>query len=455
MQRIKDTLAFLRLHPVLAAAIVASIVTSFIVPPDEGWISYFDLKTLSCLFGILAIVEALRNLGAFEAVARRFVARFTSGQATALALIGCTAIVSMFATNDMALVMMLPLSAATLLAAGWGRMLPFVFVMQNLAANLGGMIMPFGNPQNLYLFEHFQIPLTGFLATMAFPFALSMALIFAISFVKTKGMPKSAPQIHRVKRKKKPKTVAVDAAVTDAASANAAASTSASTAAANAAAAEATRISKRAALAEEEAKKSRARLKGMLPSRHESGLTKRQACAIYAVLLLLVISSVFRLVPWWMVTLIIIGALAILDMKALKATDFGLLLTFICFFIFSGNMARIPAVQEPLSWLMAQEALLTSAGFSQVISNVPAAVLLAQFTTDYAPILIGVNIGGAGTIVASLASLITLAQYRHALNGHPDNPTLEGQTVGTFFREFAIWNSIFLVVLVAVCFILI
>lgn len=442
MQRIKDTLAFLRLHPVLAAAIVASIVTSFIVPPDEGWISYFDLKTLSCLFGILAIVEALRNLGAFEAVARRFVARFTSGQATALALIGCTAIVSMFATNDMALVMMLPLSAATLLAAGWGRMLPFVFVMQNLAANLGGMIMPFGNPQNLYLFEHFQIPLTGFLATMALPFALSMALIFAISFVKTKGMPKSAPQIHRVTRKKKPATVAADAAGI------------AGIEATSAAAAKATSTQKRAALAEEEAKKSRARLKGMLPSRHESGLTKRQACAIYAALLLLVISSVFRLVPWWMVTLIIIGALAILDMKALKATDFGLLLTFICFFIFSGNMARIPAVQEPLSWLMAQEALLTSAGFSQVISNVPAAVLLAQFTTDYAPILIGVNIGGAGTIVASLASLITLAQYRHALNGHPDNPTLEGQTVGTFFREFAIWNSILLVILMAVCFVL-
>ena len=170
-------LRFARTHAVLLVSALAAAATMLVVPPDASYLGYFDLKTLACLFGILALVGALRNAGVFEATARAMVGRFSTCRAAVTAIVGITLVLSMVATNDMALIMMLPLCAATLLKAGWERALPFAFIMQSLAANLGGMIVPFGNPQNLYLFERFDIPLTDFLATMALPFAVSVLLI--------------------------------------------------------------------------------------------------------------------------------------------------------------------------------------------------------------------------------------------------------------------------------------
>lgn len=168
---------FARERTVLLVSALAALATVAFVPPDEAYLGYFDVKTLACLFGILAVVGALRGIGLFEHAARLIVARFATCRSAVAALVGSTLVLSMFATNDLALIMMLPLSAATLLKAGWERSLPFAFIMQNLAANLGGMILPFGNPQNLYLYECFSIPLGDFLSVMTLPFAVSVALI--------------------------------------------------------------------------------------------------------------------------------------------------------------------------------------------------------------------------------------------------------------------------------------
>ena len=168
---------FARERTVLLVSALAALATVAFVPPDEAYLGYFDVKTLACLFGILAVVGALRGIGLFEHAARLIVARFATCRSAVAALVGSTLVLSMFATNDLALIMMLPLSAATLLKAGWERSLPFAFIMQNLAANLGGMILPFGNPQNLYLYERFSIPLGDFLSVMTLPFAVSVALI--------------------------------------------------------------------------------------------------------------------------------------------------------------------------------------------------------------------------------------------------------------------------------------
>ena len=142
-------LRFARTHAVLLVSALAAAATMLVVPPDASYLGYFDLKTLACLFGILALVGALRNAGVFEATARAMVGRFSTCRAAVTAIVGITLVLSMVATNDMALIMMLPLCAATLLKAGWERALPFAFIMQSLAANLGGMIVPFGHPQNL------------------------------------------------------------------------------------------------------------------------------------------------------------------------------------------------------------------------------------------------------------------------------------------------------------------
>jgi len=129
--------------------------------------------------------------------------------------------------------------------------------------------------------------------------------------------------------------------------------------------------------------------------------------------------------------------LLFMDKKALKQVDYPLLFTFVFFFIFAGNMARIESVKNLLSALLEKNTLLFSALSCQVISNVPSAILLSQFTSDYAPLLIGVNIGGAGTLIASLASLITFREYtRHYPN-----------RVGRYIVMFSLFNFGFLIIL--------
>lgn len=377
---------FARTHAVLLVSAAVAAATMLAVPPDAAYLGYFDLKTLACLFGILALVGALRNAGVFEATARALVARFSTCRAAIAAIVGITLVLSMIATNDMALIMMLPLCAATLLKAGWERALPFAFIMQSLAANLGGMIVPFGNPQNLYLFERFSIPLADFLTVMALPFTVSVLLIGACCA----AFAKPAPRVPE------------------------------------------------------------ARLAQGRPQEPPVPVDRRRALACGA-LLALVIASVFRLVPYPVALVAVVAGLLVLDRRALRSVDFGLLLTFACFFVLAGNMARMPAVEEVLSQAMAHNALLASAGASQIISNVPAAVLLSHFTDSYEALLVGVNIGGAGTLVASLASLITFNQYRAVKAAFGRRPELARQTAGGFVVRFTVFNLCFLAVLYVVC----
>lgn len=393
--------AWVRNNVVLTVAFFAAVATCFIVPPDGAYLDYVDVKTIACLFSILAVVGAMRNLGVFQYAAKKVIHRFANCRAAVCALVGVTLVVSMVATNDMALIMMLPLSAATLLAAGWGRAIPFTFVMQNLAANLGGMILPFGNPQNLYLFEYFHIELAEFLQVMFLPFAVSVVLIACCCIAGTKPLPLVSVE----PSKKKPANYRIR--------------------------------SKR------EATEHR--------FLHLDGRARRRLSAvIYALLMLMTILAVFRLVPYIVAAALVVAVLALMDRKALQTLDYGLLLTFVFFFIFSGNMSRIPAVDQFLSGVMVQWPLLVSAGLSQVISNVPAAVLLSHFTDTWQALLVGVNIGGAGTIVGSLASLIMLQHFRAVRKDMPaDCPS--GMSTPRFIGYMTAFNMAFLLVLFVVC----
>ncbi|MDY5371684.1 MAG: SLC13 family permease [Eggerthellaceae bacterium] len=395
---IASAVGFIRANTVLAVSFVCAAVTVAFVPPDAQYAGYFDWKTLACLFSILTLVEALRNAGAFQSAARSFVRRFHGCRSTILALVASTAVISMFATNDMALVMMLPLSAITLGVAGWENRLRFTFIMQGLAANLGGMIMPFGNPQNLYLFEYFGFGLGEFLATMALPFAASMLLVFVCVMVKLPHgvKPRPAKGAQRTRR-------SADVL---------------------------------------------ARERDSLP--FHVNLAPKKRIAVYLVLLALVLAAVFRILPFWLPLMCVLVGLLLLDDRALKAADFGLLLTFVCFFVFAGNMARIPAIEALLTGMMERSTLLTSVAFSQVISNVPAAILLAQFCQSPHALLIGVNVGGAGTLVASLASLITFGQFRRARSESSGMSAKDRSTMG-FLRSFMLYNILFLAVLVLIC----
>ena len=375
---------FARERTVLVVSALAALATVPFVPPDEAYLGYFDVKTLACLFGILAVVGALRGIGLFEHAARLIVARFATCRSAVAALVGSTLVLSMFATNDLALIMMLPLSAATLIGAGHARLVAPVFVLQSLAANLCGMIMPFGNPQNLYLYSYYGLHLGDFLRTMALPFALSTAGVVACTWWLC-GQPNSNRSQNDARK-----------------------------------------------------------LAAPMP------LSRRRLVA-YGLLLALTLLAVFRVVPIAAAVVIVAATLAALDRRALVAVDWGLLATFACFFVFAGNMARIPAVEGFFSFWMHENALLVAAGASQVISNVPAAVLLSHFADGYAALLVGVNIGGAGTLVASLASLITFNEYRIVRRGFPGRPALSRVTPGAYLARFTAYNAAFLAVLLFVC----
>ena len=356
-------LAFMKKNAVLCAAIVAAIITSFIVPPDAQYLDYFDWKTLTCLFCVLAVVCAFKNIRFFFVLAEKIVLLFKTARTSVLALTYVTFIGSMLIANDMALLTFLPLGYLVLTTTGKEKYMAFTFIMQNIAANLGGMLTPFGNPQNLYLYTKFNIPTGEFTMIMLPPFLISVALITLCCLIFVK---------------KDPLTIADE--------------------------------------------------KIKLPF---------WRTAIYCVLFALSIVIVFRIIPFWIGLIVIPIALLFMDRKALKDVDYGLLFTFVAFFIFAGNMSRIPAVQNVFAKLLEKNTLLVSIFSCQIISNVPSAILLSQFTNNYSALLLGVNIGGVGTLISSLASLITFREY----TSH--NPGKAGK----YIALFSAFNFAFLIIL--------
>ena len=168
---------FVKKNVVMVVAMVAALITCFIIPPDRAYLDYFDVKTLTCLFCVLAVVCALKNIHFFYTLARKIVLVFKNARLSILALVYITFIGSMLIANDMALLTFLPLGLFVLSSTGKGNYMAFTFIMQNIAANLGGMLTPFGNPQNLYLYTKFAIPNGEFMLIMAPPFVLSVVLI--------------------------------------------------------------------------------------------------------------------------------------------------------------------------------------------------------------------------------------------------------------------------------------
>ena len=348
---------------VMFVALLAALVTMVIIPPDKEYLNYFDFKTLTCLFCVLAVVCALKNIRFFYILAKKIVQLFRNARIAVLALVYITFIGSMLIANDMALLTFLPLGYLVLTTTGKGKYMAFTYIMQSIAANLGGMLTPFGNPQNLYLYSFFEIPTGEFMQIMLPPFLVSITLITLCCLIFVKAEP--------------------------------------------------------------------------LEIRDEPTFLPKGRTVLYLCLFALSIAIVFRGIPYYIGLAIIPIALLIADRKALKMVDYPLLFTFVFFFVFAGNMARIDGVKQLFSALLSKSTLIFSVLSCQVISNVPSAILLSQFTDNYRHLLLGVNIGGVGTLIASLASLITFREYTKR------NP---GKT-GYYVLMFTLFNLAFLVIL--------
>lgn len=353
-------------QPVLCIAILAMLVTCAFIPPDAGYIQYFDFKTLACLFCTLEVVCGFARIHTFELAAEKIVEKLSNTRNVVTGVVFITYIGSMLLANDMALLTFLPLGYFVMETTGKKKYMAYTFVLQNIAANLGGMITPFGNPQNLFLYSYYTIPTLEFMKIMSLPFVTALILIIICCIL----VPKEPMELAGQKEYS---------------------------------------------------------FQGM-------------KTLIYSILFVFSILAVLRVVPYGICTLVVTLAMLAVDRKALKDVNYPLLATFMVFFVFSGNMARISAVQGLFSKIIPGHVLILALACCQFFSNVPTAVMLSHFTADYASLLVAVNVGGLGTPIASLASLITLSEYRRR----------DRENMKKYILIFGILNFLFLAIIYAV-----
>lgn len=328
---------FFKSETVLCVAALCAVITMFLVPPDSAYLGYIDVRVLCLLLCLMAVVAGFQSCGVFEVLSQRLLSRF-GGRGLGVALVLLPFFTSMVVTNDVALITFVPFTLLVLEELGCENRAVGVLVLQTMAANLGSMATPVGNPQNLYLYAAYDMTAGAFFSVMLPLTALSfLGLMAAAAFVLPRDLARPHLEPRRLQNPKKLTT--------------------------------------------------------------------------YVVLFALCLLTVFRLLPYGILTVVVLGALAAVEPKLLKKLDIGLLATFVCFFVVSGNLGRMDAVRTVLESLLQRSTMGTAALASQIISNVPAAVLLSAFTEDGAGLLRGTNIGGLGTPVASLASLITLKYY--------------------------------------------
>lgn len=362
----KKIITFMKKEIVFVVAAICAIISCFFIPIDREYIGYFDFKTLVSLFTMMAVICAIESTHVLEVASRMMVIKLKNTRMLAMGLVFLTFVSSMFIANDMALLSFLPLSAVVLISTKQEKKAMYIFILQNIGANMGGMLTPFGNPQNIYLYNYYNIPNGKFLMIMLPAFLCSiLLLIMACMFVKKEPL--------------------------------------------------------------------------VIHTEQEATLDAKRL-VIYSIAFIIAVLMVLKLVNYYVGTIVACLILIIFDRKSFLGVDYMLLLTFCAFFIFTGNLSRVPAVSGFLEKIIQGKELIVALLSTQVICNVPTAILLSKFTSQYAPILIAVNIGALGTIIASLASLIAFKIYTK--NFHESKAKYLG-------RLFLV-NICFLVVLVFV-----
>ena len=357
---------FVKKEAVLCISALCAVITMFFVPPSAEYIEYMDFRVLCLLMCLMGVVAGFKSVGAFRWLTYQLLRRIKNGRVLGLTLVLLPFFASMLVTNDVALLVFVPFTMLLLSGLGCEKNIIPIIVMQTVAANLGSMATPVGNPQNLFLYSAFSLG-AGEFFSVTLP--LTAVSFVGLSFCTLPIMPKALPE-QNLKSEK---------------------------------------------------------------------ISSAKKFAVYALLFVLCLLTVFRVIPYLVTTAILVVVLLIIDRKLLGEIDFMLLLTFVCFFIISENLGRVDAVRDFLQSLLSKSTLLTSVGASQVISNVPAAVLLSGFTDNWRELLSGVNIGGLGTPIASLASLITLKLYMNT----------KGSKVMKFLGVFTVANVIGLIILLA------
>lgn len=356
---------FWKREPVLCIAAVCAAASMVLNPPSAAYLNYIDWRVLTLLFCLMAVVAGLQECGVFAVLAQRLLAGERRMRFVTLALVLLPFFVSMLVTNDVALITFVPFAVLVLGLIGRMERLIYIVVLQTIAANLGSIATPVGNPQNLYIYANYELSAGQFFSAMAPLTIISLVgLVIASLCVKPEGI--------------------------------------------------------RVTFAE----KAEIRSPGHL--------------ILMTLLFVLCLLSVFRVLPYPALLAVVLAGMLIFDRGLFRKVDYGLLATFFCFFLFAGNVGACGPVRETLTQIMEQNTALASGVSSQIISNVPAAVLLSGFTTDWHGLLMGTNIGGLGTPIASLASLISMKAYLKS----------PGARLGRYLLVFTVANVVALAILV-------
>ncbi|MCI9003352.1 MAG: citrate transporter [Oscillibacter sp.] len=362
---------FFKQETVLCAALALAALSMLLVRPDTEYLSYIDFRTLAILFCLMGAMAGLQKTGVFQWIAQALLARVRKTRQLVWILVLLCFFSSMAVTNDVALITFVPFTFTVLDLIGpeaRKRLTVPIVVLQTVAANLGSMLTPIGNPQNLYLYGRAGLSLGAFLLLMLPYTCVSFLLMILWSTVQSRAY-----------------NVPVEVSF-----------------------------------------------------REEIRLDRKKAqLAGYLVLFALDLLTVARVIPYGLALLLTVAGLLVLDRSIFARVDYSLLLTFVGFFVFIGNMGRLPVFYEFLQKIVSGHELLAGAAASQVISNVPAALLLSGFTEDFPPLIVGVNLGGLGTLIASMASLIS---YKFVAREEPGMK-------GPYFRQFTYTNIAFLAVL--------
>ncbi len=363
-------ISLIKNETVLCAAIALAIISSFFVPPDAEYIKYIDFRTLSVLFCLMTIMAGLKEQGVFDCLARNMLSRVKTPRMLTLILVMLCFFFSMLITNDAALITFVPFTFTVLEMSGEkDKSLIPVTAIQTTAANLGSMLTPIGNPQNLYLYGLSGMSIAGFIK-LTLPYTALSFVMFTAWCLCRRGNSSTAISLSGVSTKK-------------------------------------------------------------------SCCNKRLA-AVYPALFVLCLLTVAKIVPYIITLAVVFAVTALADRHTLKKVDYSLLLTFTGFFIFIGNMGRIDAFRTFLSGVIQNREVFVAAAASQIISNVPAALLLSGFCENISGLIIGTNIGGLGTLIASMASLISFKYIAR------ENKKLRGK----YIAYFTAVNVIFLAALI-------
>lgn len=330
---------------VLAVSIICAVISAFIVPPSSEYLSYINFSTLILLFCLMSAVAGFNDTGIFVKISSFLVSKCHTSRLLMFILMNICFFSSMLITNDVSLITFVPVTIALFKSAGINRKnnLIFAVIIETASANLGSMMTPIGNPQNIFICSYYGLSPSDFFKTMLPYGVLSYIILSLMTLLINNEKIKSSEE---TERKPVPKFQAL----------------------------------------------------------------------IYSAVFIICILTVSGFINKYICLIICSVLIALSDYKIFSKVDYALLATFVCFFIFSGNIGNIEGIQNFISSVINGNEIISSALTSQIISNVPSAVLLSGFTDNAEKLLIGVNIGGLGTPVASLASLISYKYYSKSEN---------------------------------------